>query len=408
MTVRCCLYILWGALLPLALQGQATSSRAATGLTLDAAVDSALKHNWDVRTSIAVGDSARAETRIARAYPNPTVSAIPNTPFQYAATLPIDVGPQRVFRTRVSDLGARAARSDIQESARQVVLAVRRAFYDVLLADAKREVVAARRGIMAQLVAADSARVRVGELPARALTRSQVELLRTETDLARAGIDAQSSRLVLQGLMGVVAADTALVVNGELRFRDLSFDTGGDVRAALARRPDIESSRIRDSQSVAAQKAARSLVLPVPQVTYVRQFNGPFDSGHYYAFGLGFELPVLNRYGGQKARADAAHEAAGVARRRIEAQATREIQSTMVEFLAQRALVLRYEAGVITKMEEGVAAARYAYARGATSLLEVLDALRTQQDATIEYRTALHDYWVAAYSVEAANGIPPR
>ena len=408
MTLRLVVVLLWSALLPLALQGQESPSRGSSGLTLDEAVDSALKHNWDLRTSVAVGDSARAETRIASAFPNPTVAAIPNTPFQYAATLPLDIGPQRIFRTRVSEFGARAARSDIRESARQVVLAVRRAFLDVLLADAKREIVAARRDVMAQLVAADSARVRVGELPARALTRSQVEMLRTETDLARAGIDAQSSRLSLQGLMGVVAADTALAVSGDLQFRDLSFDRELDTQAALSHRPDVESSRIRESQSVAAQRAARSLVLPVPQLTYVRQFNGPFDSGHYYAFGLGVEVPILNRYGGQRERADAAHEAAAVSRRRLEAQATREMQSTMVEFLAQRALVLRYESGVIGKMQQSVDAARYAYSRGATSLLEVLDALRTQQDATIEYRTALHDYWVAAYSVEAASGIPPR
>lgn len=356
---------------------------------------------------MAAGDSARAETRIARALPNPTLSAIPNTPFQYAATLPLDIGPQRTYRTRVSDLGARAARSDIREGTRQVVLAVRRAFVDVLLADAKREIVAARRDIMAQLVAADSARVRVGELPARALTRSQVELLRTETELARAGIDAQSARLTLQALMGMTTADTALVVRGDLQFRDLSFD-GLDASEVLGRRPDVESGRLRESQSEAAQKSARSLALPVPQLTYVRQFNGAFDSGHYYAFGLGVEIPILNRYGGQRDRADAAHEAASVARRRLEAQVTRELQSTTVEFLAQRALVLQYQSGVIGRMQEGVESARYAYSRGATSLLEVLDALRTQQDVMIEYRTALHDYWVTVYTLEAVSGMQPR
>ena len=395
-------------LLPAVLEGQASTASTSPGLTLEAAVDSALRHNWDLRTAMAAGDSARAETRIARAFPNPTVAAIPNTPFQYAATLPVDIGPQRTYRTRVSDLGARAARSDIKEGTRQVVLGVRRAFVDVLLADGKREIVGARRDIMAQLVAADSARVRAGELPARALTRSQVELLRAETDVARARIDAQNARLTLQGLMGLAAGDTALVVRGDLGFRDMSFDTVLDASAVLGRRPDVESVRLRESQSEAAQQGARSLVLPVPQLTYVRQFNGAFDSGHYYAFGLGFEIPVLNRYGGQRDRADAAHETASVARRRLEAQVTRELQSTKAEFLAQRALVLQYQSGVISKMEQGVESARYAYARGATSLLELLDALRTQQDTLIEYRTALHDYWVTVYMLEAVTGMQPR
>lgn len=406
MTFRHVILAFCGVLLPIALQGQASNSFTPSGLTLTAAIDSALRHNWDLRMVTAASDSAQAEARISRALPNPTVAAIPNTPFQYAATLPIDIGPQRKYRTRVSNLGAQAARSDIKESTRQVVLAVRRAFYDVLLADARREIVASRRDITAQLVAADSARVRVGELPARALTRSQVELLRSETDLARSRIDAQNSRLVLQGLMGVTEADPALVVIGDLEFRDLPIDDAGNEVDVLARRPDVESSRLRELQGEAAQKAARSLALPVPQLTYVRQFNGPFDSGHYYAFGLGVELPIMNRYGGQRDRADAAHESASVARRRLESQVTRELQTTMVEFLAQRALVSRYQSGVIGKMAQGVEAARYAYSRGATSLLEVLDALRTQQDIMIDYRTALHDYWVAAYALEAARGMP--
>jgi len=408
MIVRPVTFVVCGVLLPIVLQGQASNSRATAGLTLDAAVDSALRHNWDLRMVTAASDSARAETRIARALPNPTVAAVPNTPFQYTATLPVDLGPQRTYRTTASDLGARAARSDIREGTRQVVLSIRRAFSDVLLADARRDIVSSRRDIMALLVAADSARVRVGELPARSLTRSQVELLRTETDLARAGIEAQSTRLALQGLMGVTEADTALVVLGDLDFRDLSFENAVDAGSVLARRPDVESSRLRESQSEVAQKAARSLVLPVPQLTYVRQFNGPFDSRHYYAFGLGVEVPILNRYGGQRDRADAAHEAASVARRRLEAQVARELQAAMVEFLAQRALVLRYQSGVINRMAQGVEAARYAYSRGATSLLEVLDALRTQQDIMIEYRTALHDFWVAAYTLEAVRGLPPH
>ena len=408
MSLRHVTFAFCGVLVPTVLHGQASNPRAPSGLSLDAAVDSALRHNWDLRIMAAAGDSARAETRMARALPNPTVAAIPNTPFQYAATLSVDLGPQRTYRTRASELGARAAQSDLREGTRQVVLSVRRAFSDVLLADARRDIVSSRRDIMAQLVAADSARVRVGELPARALTRSQVELLRSETDLARAGIDAQNTRLALQAVMGVAAADTALLVLGDLEFRDLSFENAVDAVAVLARRPDVESGRLRESQSEAAQGAARSLVLPVPQLTYVRQFNGPFESGHSYAFGVGVEVPILNRYGGQRARADAAHEAAGVARRRLEAQVARELQSTMVEFLAQRSLVLRYHSGVINKMAQGVEAARYAYSRGATSLLEVLDALRTQQDIMIEYRTALHDYWVAAYTLEAVRGMPPQ
>lgn len=396
------------ALLPPGLQGQRANPVAGPGLSLHDAIDSALKNNFDVRAATSAADSARAEMRIAGALPNPTFSSIPNTPFQYSATLPLDVGPQRTFRVRVSDLGARAAESDVRESRRQVVLAVHRAFFDVLLADARREIVSARRDVMLQVVAGDSARVHAGDLPERALIRSQIEFIRAETDRARADIDARSTRLALQGLMGLSVADTALRIDGSLVYRPVAFDPDDAAILGISRRPDVLASRDRESQSAAAQQAARSLVLPVPQLSYVRQFNGPFDSGRYFALGLAFEMPILNQYRGQRERASAAHEAAGYARRRIEAQAAREVQAATLEFRAQQALVLRYEAGVIDRMQQNVDAARYAYSRGATSLLEVLDALRTQQDMLTEYRTALRDYWVAAYTVEATTGIPMR
>lgn len=377
-------------------------------VTLREAIDSALRHNVDLGASRSAADSARSETKIARAWPNPTLATIPNTPFQYSATLPLDVGPQRSLRVEASRLGADAARADLGETNRQVILAVQRAFYDVLLADAKATVVQGRRDVVRQVVSADSARVRAGDLPVRALLRSQLELLRTEADLARAGIDRKVTRLTLQGLMGAEVNDTSLRVEGTMGYRELVSGPRIVRDTAISARPDVQATRIREAQSGAAQRLARLQVLPVPQLSYVRQFNAPFESGHYYAFGVGFELPVLNRYTGQRERADASHEMAGFARRRVEAQARREIQFAIVEFDAQRDLVLRYEAGVVGTMRENVDAARYAYQRGSTSLLELLDALRTQQDMLTDYNQALHDYWLAAFALEAATGVPVR
>jgi cobalt-zinc-cadmium efflux system outer membrane protein len=306
---------------------------------------------------------------------------------------------------RASDRGARAAQLDAQDSTRQVVLAVRRAFYDVLLADARREVVATRRALVRQLVAADSARVRAGDLPERALIRSEVELVRTEADVARAGVDAQTTRLALQALMGVTAPDTALRVRGDLHYRELTFDADEALRTALASRPDVAASRERESQGAALEQLAASAVIPTPQLSYVRQYSAPFESGSYYALGIGLEVPMLNQYRGQRDRAAAGRMAASFTRRRIEAQVNRDVRSTLAEFQAQRALVRRYESGVLDKVRQNVEATRYAYAHGATSLLDVMDALRAQQDVLTDYNTALHDYWTAAYAVEAAQGL---
>ncbi len=392
-----CLLLCAGSLAPVRTHAQ--------GLTLRAAVDSALRNNLDLRIARSASDSARSELHITRALPNPTYAVIPNSPMQYSATIALDVGPQRLYRTRMSDLGAQAARSDVGESMRLTALAVEKAYFDVLLADARRSVVTARRGIIRQLVAADSARVQAGDLPERSLIRSGVELVRADADVARAGVEAQATRLTLQGLMGVASADTALHLDGALTYTPIATDSGMAIDAMIARRPDVAASRTREQQSMTAERLAASAIVPVPQLSYVRQFSAPFESGHYSALGIGVEMPIFNQYTGQRERAVAGRTAASLARRRTEAQASREVRSALAEFRSQQALVRRYESGVLLKVAQNVDATRYAYSRGAVSLLEELDALRAQQDVLTDYYTALHDYWVAVHTLRAAQGL---
>src|SRR5262245_48423611 len=76
------------------------SSAQTASLDLSAVLAIALERNPDLVTARLRLDSAYAEQRIARALPNPTASGIANVPYQYALTEPIDLGPQRIFRTR--------------------------------------------------------------------------------------------------------------------------------------------------------------------------------------------------------------------------------------------------------------------------------------------------------------------
>jgi cobalt-zinc-cadmium efflux system outer membrane protein len=376
-------------------------------LTLAGAIDSALRRSPDLLVSRSAGDSARAELRIARALPNPQIAAVPNTPFQYSATIALDIGPQRTSRTRVAALAIDAATADTRDLQRQVSLNVARLYEDVLLADARRRLTLGRRDILRQLVAADSSRVRAGDLPERALIRSQIELIKGDADVARAGVDAETSRLGLEIQMGDARLDTARVLADSLTYRDIDFDERADhVLVLTESRPDVVAARVREAQSEAAEHLAASLRVPVPQLSYVQQFGGPFQTGRYSAFGIGFELPIVNAYGGQRDRAAASRIAAQGNVQRASSLAARDAIAALAEFRAQRGLVRRYESGVISKVSQNVEAPRYAYARGAAPLLEVLDALRAQQDVLTDYYTALHDYWVSVHGVRAALAVP--
>lgn len=394
-----------GAARPVAAQARADASARTKGTTLATAIATALSRNTDVLTAAAVLDSARAEKGIAREYPNPVLAGQPNTPYQYAASIPLDITPRRYYRVRSAALGVAAVDADRRDVQRQTTLAVTRAFFDALLADRQRALAVERRAAVLQVLQADSVRYRSGDIPEHALARSEIELGRADADLERTGIDVAHTRIALQGLMGIEHADTAFAAIGSLDYHSIEVSEGALLATAHAHRPDLQGAVQRVEQSNTGKRAAAALLFPTPELSYVRQYTAPFESGHYYSLGLAFELPSINLYRGERRRAAAGAAAAQLSERRVDMQLERDVQLAVSDFHLQRSLVERYQSGLLPKIEETVSAARYAYLRGAASLLEVLDALRTQQDIRSEYAAALHDYWSSVSALNAAAGV---
>jgi cobalt-zinc-cadmium efflux system outer membrane protein len=379
-------------------------ARAQQGVTLPQAIATALRDNPDALIARATIDSARAERRIAIALPNPTLSGLPNNPYQYAVSLPLDVMPSRLYRSRTATIGVKASILDRSDVLRQLRFSVARSFLDVLLAQERRTLARDRRAAVLQLLVADSARVRAGDAPARNLVRSEVELARADAEQARADVDVQVALGALQALMGVAHPDTGFVAIGSLAYRALATPPESLATLALANRADLNAARVRVEGSREAQHLASSLVLPTPVLSYVRQYTAPFESGHFYSFGVGFDLPLLNLHGGERERAAAGVAGARFAADRSAIGVQRDVAAAEAEFRIQRALVERYESGLLRRMDEGLAAVRYAYSRGASSLLDVLDAVRSNAEVRSDYVAALHDYWLSVHAVNAAVG----
>lgn len=375
------------------------------GVTLAQAIATALSHSPDVLIARSAIDSARGERRVAAALPNPTLSAVPNTPYQYAVSIPLDITPARFTRTRAAAIGVQASESDRDEAVRQTRVAVARTFFDVLLSEQRRTLAAERRDAVRQLLVADSARFRSGDVPMHNLVRSEVEMARADAEVAHADVDVQTGRAALQGLLGMTHPDTGFTAIGSLDYRQLAVPDDSVTILALEHRPDLAASERRVEQSRVAARSAAALLVPVPVVSYVRQFTGPFENGHYFSLGLAFDLPSLNLHGGERARAAAGVEAAQLVQRRTQLQLEREVTAAVAEFRIQRALVERYRSGLLDRVDESVNAVRYAYTRGASSLLDVLDAVRAQQEVRTDYYVALHDYWVSVYALNAAVGV---
>ena len=390
------------------LHGAPPGARA-QGVRLEDAVEAALRANPDLLAARLRVDSAHAEGRIAAALPNPVFASAANQPWQYTATVSLDVTPQRVYRVRAAHRGTDAAAADLEDTRRQVTFDVRAAFADVLLAEEQRRTAAERREIFRQVLAADSARLRSGDVPARDVAKAELELARAEAAVTRADADVHAARLALQLLMGVAAPDTGLRVEGALTYRPVAVPE--DSLALLAQgRPDLRAARDREEQGQALRRLAGTSWVPVPEVTLVHQHGGSFATGDLFtngtanAIGFGFSVPLLSWNAGERERARAGYEAARLATRRLTAQVSTDLATAFDGYLAARSLAERYQDGLLARADTVLGTARYAYGTGAISLLDLLDAVREYGETRAEYYAAAHEYWVSVYALSRATG----
>lgn len=392
---------LLAALVPLA------PANAQRRITLDDALAVAMHDNPDVVIGRLRADSARTEVRAARALPNPQLQTIPNVPYQYGVTLPLDVGPQRWERVRVQRLGSDAAGADLDDALRLTRFGVRQAYTDAQLAEALRRVVADEHAIVRQLLAADSARLRAGDIPVRDVARTEIELLRADAAVQRADVGVRTTRLALQLAIGIADPDSSVAVADTLRSPEGPRLTPRADTTVIARRADIRAAEARTGASRANLALARAQLVPVPQVGLVEQPGAPFASGRHEALAVGFTLPIFDRYGAARARAAASLRASEVDAQRRRIRAATEVAETADSLRVAAALAARYRDSLLSRADASLATTRYAYDAGAASLAELLDALRTRAELRAEYATALHDYWVSEYAYRRATGIEP-
>jgi cobalt-zinc-cadmium efflux system outer membrane protein len=373
-------------------------------VTLDVAIQTAFTQNPDLLVARFRVDSARAEGRIAHALPNPTVSATPGNPSQYALQVPLDIGPSRRFRGQVATAGLEATTFDALDSQRQLLFAVRQAFYDVLLADSLSALAHDQAVTFRQLLVADSIRLRNGSIAEREIVSTHLQLAHAEALAARAVVQQHATRLTLQELMGVEAPDTALLVTGRLQYRRVDLNPDSVLHAALGRRPDLTASQFRVAQAASAVSLANSNLLPVPVAGVAYQPAQPFASGSHVAPAIGVTLPILYVFSGERARARAARRATEVSLAHVRTQIHDDVALAFDTFLTARALADRYACGLLEEATGTLEAARYAYDRGATALPDLLETIRSYGDTRADFLTAVHDYWVSLFALERAAG----
>lgn len=378
----------------------APSARAQAPLTRAQALESAVSRG--ARLAVARADTAvaGAQLLVARARPNPSLSAsysksVPN--YHVIADIPLDLPMLRQLRVRAARLGLEAANLrytlaralialDADTTYTQAVAARERLALsrrNALDADSLLHMVERRRDAGdASDMDVELARVNAGQ-QANVAAADSLTLVSALLDL-QAVLGVPSDTLEIAAVDSLGTPTTLLIpVMGPAGRAPLGGQTLSEAAASLS----------LESADFSARLQHRSL-WSTPSISLGFEQRDPDQHGLLPTFGLGIGLPLFDRNRGgiaqaeaERTRAQAELALAQVEARNQLAHATRLRANAMARVDRDRALV--------TSADRVAAMSLTAYREGASALANVLEAQRSARDVRAQYINDLSAVWIA-------------
>jgi len=352
-------------------------------------------------------DQSRAEEIIASAIPNPVfsfnVTELSNQMSKNAESkfLPaitpmiqqlIETAGKRGLRMEVAELGTEASELDLQDVTRILTNAVRHAFYGLLLAQKNLALAQDNLDRYHQIMDANAMRLKVGDISETDFTRIEVESFKAQADLGRAQTALQQARTDLLLLLGWPENSLSLTAADVWPEAKLAGGVPEEIqltRKALEKRPDLQAARVRINQTGKNLELARRLVYPDITVSgaYARDPGNQFTNTGQ--LGISVPLPLFYHQEGEIAKASVAMNNAELNLRQTDQAVRADVIKALSFWKSADSIVRHFQQSVLARIEKLRSAQEFAYQKGATGLLDLIDAERNYKAMMLDYYTAL-------------------
>jgi cobalt-zinc-cadmium efflux system outer membrane protein len=394
---------------------------AATSIKHGAFVAQVLAANVELAAQRANVPIAEAQLAVARIFPDPTLTAgvasvdLSRNGSPTATTLGLgytfELGGKRSARVAAARSEWAGAQADLDDYLRTLRGAATGGFIDGLYARLVLERKQQTLHNLEKLVAVNEQRLRAGDVGKVALTQSRVEAQRFHGEVIVAEADVEAQGLALALYTGGAPGGRRLAPQGDLRLAPRTFDVEALIAQARVSRPDLTSKR-RAAESAAERvglaRANRWIDLTL-NVSWQHTFPGAgmFAAPSFDALAAtaSVPIPLSKAYHGEL---DAALAREGQSRTTVQAASLRievEIRQAHARQRAAAARVALYTGGLLEGADQVLESTLYNYQKGGATLLEVLEAQRTQNDVYLAYYEALADSARTLVALELAAGI---
>jgi cobalt-zinc-cadmium efflux system outer membrane protein len=380
---------------------------AQDALTLDAAVQMALTHHPVRKAAAGEVTAASANARGAKALSNPEIVVTPGilgpagSDELFSISQPLEINGARKARTQIAAGQLGAARAQVLIVERELVLAVRIAYWELAQAQAIAALDIGNVEYAGALASAARTSVELGNEPVSHRIKAEVELARARQQSTRSQAAVTQATAALNTAMGR-DPQTPITLAETLAAPAATFDEAELLSFALGQRPEMAAARaeVQSAQGeVAAARAARRPDLAVQ----VRQeeWNGAGGAG------LGISLPLFD-WGSAKAEQQRAQATVTAQQQRTEAlqlAIRQEIATALTTVRSAEGQLRAFREQVLGPAQQLADMAMLGYQEGAMTYLEVLEARRTLRAVNAEYFATLGEYHKALAQLTWATGV---
>ncbi len=304
----------------------------------------------------------------------------------------VERGGKGALREEQADAAVAAARADLADVLRQQRAVLRQSFFELAY---QQERVALQREFTAYAEASRAAaekRLKVGDVAANEAKRFRLDEVRAQSDLRQTEVDIRKARadfarnIAAESAAAGIRVAPAALPAVDAAASQANLDKRADIVAAGKRLDAAEAGR-----RLAASIATRDLTLSAQFDRWPASSTDPQGTGN--SFGLYVSIPLHVRHAneGEAKRAAVDLQSARDNLARLRAQAEAETHIAVDSWQAAAERLARIEKDVLPLAREVARGAEFAYGRGATGVLDLLDARRVLKQVELDAAAARAD-----------------
>jgi cobalt-zinc-cadmium efflux system outer membrane protein len=397
-----------------------SAGQTTTQITLDQAIDLAMKNSPTIKAARTQIDQNRAQETTAHLRPNPVLSwdaqFLPlfqpdqftsdylsqNAQYDVGIGYLFERGGKRKSRLKAAQDQTSVTTATVADNERTLQFNVAQQFISALLAKSNLDFATADLNTFKQTVAINEDRYKAGDISKNDYLKIKVQLLQNETAVATARLAKAQALMTLRQLIGYPSVPRGYDVAGDLEYVRLKSTEDELETMAVNERPDLRAAKsgVTAAQSqLALAKANGKQDLNVTALyTHVAGTNTA-------SFFFTLPLPLFNRNQGEVARTRFAISQADFTEQAAEQTVRTDVRNGYEGVEDNAGIVDLYRSGYLDQARESRDITEFSYRQGAAPLLDFLDAERSYRATELAYRQALASYMLALETLREAVGV---